>query len=72
MHAAQPVDSPALPVDFCRVDLVCRVVTWGNLIQALATGRPTSRVERLIDVPENVFDVFQTNGETHEIGADAG
>ncbi len=31
-----------------------------------------SRVERLIEVPEDVFDIFQSDTQTDEIRADAG
>ncbi len=29
------------------------------------------RPQRLIQIPENIFDIFQANGQTNEIGADA-
>src|SRR5919108_5385012 len=31
----------------------------------------SSFVKRLIQIPENIFDILQSNGQTNEIGADA-
>src|SRR5687768_4483358 len=59
------------PLPFKQI-LFFHATSWFRYAASrLLNQRSTLRIQRLIQIPENIFNILQTDGQTNEIGTDA-